>query len=154
MYERTYGTKYQSLGEYPSAATIAKAVRSDLKAAVKAGDLPGVKYYVRCSNFSMGCSVDVYVDYQGEVSCTECNGQRNSRSYEGQHGNLCQHCAPWGSSTWMHPEAKVVHDKVDAILNAYNHDGSEILTDHFDVRYYGNVTMEAPYDVRAKAVAS
>ena len=68
MYERSYGTKYQEFhtdanGErvYRSAAEIAKAIRADIKAAVKAGELPKARYSVKSDSYTGGSSVDVTI---------------------------------------------------------------------------------------------
>lgn len=151
MYERTYGDKYAALGEYPSAATIAKAIRSDLKAAQKAGDLPdSVGFQVVSDNFAGGCSVDVFItDVPHHGRCPECHGERNSRSYHVQAGgDLCQTCAMWDHG-WLTPEWADVLRKVEAIHGAYNHDGSETQVDYFDVRYYGQVSFGARYGTKA-----
>jgi hypothetical protein len=42
----------------------------------------------------------------------------------------------------MTPEARAIYDKVDSITNAYNRDNSDIMTDYFDVDYYGTVTFD------------
>jgi len=43
-------------------------------------------------------------------------------------------------------EAKAAKMTLERIHNAYNHDGSEIQTDYFDVRYYGHVEFEDAQD--------
>lgn len=141
QYERTYGEKYDP-NEY-DASKIAKRIRVDLKAA-----FPGVTFWVRTNKFSMGQSIDVYVDYPGVVRCPECQGQRTSWTYEGQHGQLCQTCATWAGG--IHPDANAMADKVKQIHGAYNHDGSDTMTDYFDVKYYGTVHIGPPYDVVVK----
>ena len=35
-----------------------------------------------------------------------------------------------------------VRNKIRAIMGAYNHDGSEIQTDHFDVKFYGDADFD------------
>jgi hypothetical protein len=42
----------------------------------------------------------------------------------------------------MTGEAKAVYEKVDSIVNAYNRDNSDIMTDYFDVDYYGTVQLD------------
>ena len=98
--ERTYGNGYVEVYEqHATAADIARLVRRDLKAAKKDGAFPeGVTFSVRCRNFAGGRSVDVTIKgYEGPVSCPECRGQRNSRTYAGQHGDLC-HCVAFSRS--------------------------------------------------------
>ena len=52
------GAKYD---ETLDVADIAKLIRKDIKAAVKAGVLPDEKYAVKIARFSMGRSIDVHV---------------------------------------------------------------------------------------------
>lgn len=119
MYERSYGEKYDgSL----STTEIAKLIRADIKVAVAAGELPGkpVTYSVRSEYFSMGSSIDVEVrNYAGPVE-------------EQGFGR-----------PWMTQEAGAIKARLEAISGAYNHDGSDIQVDYFDVNYYGHVTFEA-----------
>jgi hypothetical protein len=131
MYERTYGPKYRDLGEYPTAAQIAKAVRQDIKAADKAGDLPafpaGVKFAVTCQNFAGGCSVDVNVKQAPEDwAWTEI--PEGWRRYPTETKRISD-------------ELQALAKALDVILNAYNRDGSEIQVDYFDVRYYASVYL-------------
>lgn len=134
MYERSYGPKYNDLGEgWVDVAVIAKAVRADIKAAVKVGDIPKAKYSVRLSRFSGGQSIDVTISDLPFKA-------RETRAH------------PYGGTgQFLTAEADAVHGKVDAILNAYNHDGSDAMTDYFDVRYYGHTVVDAPYDAEVAA---
>lgn len=40
---------------------------------------------------------------------------------------------------WMTDEARTVHDRIEAIANAYNRDASDIQSDYFDVHFYLSV---------------
>lgn len=133
--ERHYGSQCQP-GEFLPAAEIAKRIRVELK-----GLELGVKFSVRSSQFSGGRAIDVTIKgYEGPVSCPECHGYRSSRYYAGLHGDLCQTCATWGG--WMAPEARVLHDAVESVREAFNYDGSDPMTDYYDVNYYGSTTFE------------
>ena len=144
--ERTYGSGYVEVyGQHATAADIARLVRRDLKAAKKDGAFPeGVTFSVRCRNYAGGRAVDVTIKgYEGPVSCPECQGQRNSRTYAGLHGDLCQTCATWNG--WMAPEAEELYRVVDMMREAYNYDGSNTQIDYFDVSYYGSTTFDRRY---------
>lgn len=126
MYERSYGYRYNETGDgWASAADIAKLIRRDIKQAVEEGLLPGdpVKYRVTSDSFSGGQSIDVRVQGFGQVYRDETDA-RSRRAYT--------------------PEAEAARMTLDRIHFAYNHDGSDAMTDHFDVRYYGHVEFEDP----------
>lgn len=143
MYERSYGYRYAELGEYPSAAEIAKAIRADVKQAVGEGLLPARwSYSVRSDTYSGGQSVDVEVR-----DCLDaweaCDG-----------GVRCRNvwCAARNDPVYAHAaephfvlseEAEAAKMTLQRIHGAYNHDGSEIQVDYHDVRYYGTVQFES-----------
>lgn len=139
MYDRTYGAKHHLLGDrYVGAADIAKLIRADIKAGVKSGDLPTtfngheVTYAVTVNNFSGGRSINVAIR-----GVPEDARRRNLEPGDwGYHDHL--------SETKRDTEAAVeLKAKVNSYLNAYNHDGSDTMTDHFDVNYYGNADFES-----------
>lgn len=119
---RTLGTLYQDTADLDVAA-IAKLVRRDIKVAVDGGGLPAARYSVRISRFSGGQSLDVtisgqpfdafetVVDYQG---------------WERRHYTA---------------EAQALVEHVKRIVSAYNYDGSDPMTDYYDVRFYSNVSV-------------
>lgn len=128
MYEKTYGTNYAETRDL-GVAEIAKLIRTDIKDAVKAGDLPGkpVAYSVRIDRYSMGQSIDIIVKHADfdvfRIEIVEESwGGRNHRVYT--------------------DEARAVIRVLDKIHASYNYDGSEVLTDYFDVKYYGQVTFD------------
>ena len=43
--------------------------------------------------------------------------------------------------TTLTVEGRRIHDLLDEIRRAYNHDGSDVMTDYFDVLYYGTVDI-------------
>jgi hypothetical protein len=152
MYERTYGAKYAETGGQTT-AQIAAMIRADIKAAVNVGTLPGkpVKYSVRTDNFSGGSSIDVRVKDWPEA-WQECTGIIPG-SEDGYTARDCRNM--WCAGHYeMRDNPNVEHHKVltvegqrvqkvlEVIHRAYNHDGSEILTDYFDVRFYGQVNID------------
>jgi hypothetical protein len=41
------------------------------------------------------------------------------------------------------PEAAELYRAVESMRQAYNYDGSDTMTDYFDVNYYGSTTFES-----------
>ena len=127
QYERTYGDLYN--GDL-DVKDIAALIRKDIKAAVKMGILPDEKFGVRISRFSGGCSIDV------QVKTWALGAHRVEVEVE----------APWGTRTEQHltPVAKSTLDTLNSIMGAYNHDGSDTMTDYFDVKFYGHANFNIP----------
>lgn len=145
MYERSYGSKYAG---FQTAADVAKQVRADIKAAQKAGDLPAMmKVSVTSESYSMGQSVDVKVLYDPSY-WRDCDGVVPSTKVEHEGGGWSGRSCGWHGHEHgethqaLTAEAEGWWKTLRAIHGAYNHDGSEIQVDYFDVLYYGQVTME------------
>ncbi len=146
MYERSYGYLYATLGERPTLGDIAKAIRADIKTAVAEGMLPDRwTYSVRSDNLAISVTV-----------------QNCGDAWQPCDGIGCQNvwCSARNDPTYAHGATPhdVLTDEGDAarmtlrrIHGAYNHDGSEIQTDYFDVRYYGGVSFETPEDAAFRA---
>lgn len=123
-----YGAKYD---KNLSTKDIAARYRQDIKAAIKAGELPqGLKVSVRYESFAGGSAIRVHV--------TACpfrvmNPERVIADIENPHEFKPEHQLPVHT-----PEAKALEKKLDAMLQAYNFDGSDIMTDYFHVKFYGN----------------
>lgn len=111
-------------GQYLSAAALAKLVRADIRAAVKAGDLPAhLTYSVTSEHSTLHSSV--YVTVRGAT-------------------DAWLYANPAAPERDRQPSAAAdaLHNKVEAIRAAYNWDASDSMTDYFDTRYYGSVTLE------------
>lgn len=130
MYERHYGSKYESLGGYASAADIAKRMRADIKALVKAGHLPDVTYSVRVDNYSMGRSINISI--QGLKKAWE-----TVEVYQWGYPQVREVLSVQGK--WVERQVKKIH-------SSYNYDGSEVQVDYFDVNFYGQVKVESDWD--------
>jgi len=133
MSEIVYGNKYD---KDLDTAEIAKRVRMDIKAAIASGDLPkGLKASVRMDRFAGGSSIDIRVT-QVPQGFTLANPERIQWDLE----------HPYASSTKVLPlytaEAMALLLKLKALLDAYNYDGSDIMTDYFNVRFYGDVRFD------------
>ena len=114
-----------------------------LKTAKAEGLLPTEwKCSVRSHNFAGGCSIDV-----------EVSGPRDAIIVE-ENPNLCPMvgptresiCQPHWHFSHRCPGARRLTDLAESAMmtlerihQAYNHDGSDTMTDYFDVRYYGQV---------------
>lgn len=157
MYERTYGYRYDELGDHPSAAEIAKAMRADIKTAQAEGLLPKHwTYSVRSDHGSMHQSVDIRVRDCPDAWQT-CDGTVPGSHRD--HGDgistatACPNvwCKGRNDPAYAHgaeehevltEEAQAAKMTLQRIHSAYNHDGSDIMIDYFDVRYYGVVEFE------------
>ena len=112
--ERCYGAKYDATKDL-CLKEIAKLVRKDLKD--KFGS--GWKFSVRTRHYAGGRSLDVDV----KTSPTPLRGAHTE-----EHG-------------WFTPEGAEAHKAIEAILAAYNYDGSNCLIDYYDVRFYSHVSF-------------
>jgi hypothetical protein len=156
MYEKTYGEKYEAQ-QGLSTTEIAKLIRADIKTAVKDGTLPSTwKYSVKTEYFSGGSSIDVRVKNCADAWMT-CDGTVPGSKQMLPNGSwtarACSNmwCKGRNEPEYAHAatEHKVLTEQAEAakavlqaIHNAYNHDGSESMVDYFDVNYYGTVNFE------------
>ncbi len=137
---RAYGAKYDHAGTMDITG-IAKLVREDIKLARKVakktaepgalaiidplGDAPEeMKFGVRISRFAGGCALDIHVKNIPAEWWTE---ERDD------WGDICRRTTP---------RLKALAAELRSIMNAYNHDGSDLMTDYSDVRFYGHVLSE------------
>jgi hypothetical protein len=157
MYEKTYGYLYEELGTYPRTADIARAIRADIKRAKSEGLLPPRwTYTVRSRNFAGGCAVDVMVKNCPDA-WQECDGtvpgSRQLTSSGAWVGQSCGNVWCKGAADLRYAHAAEVHwvlteeamaakMTLDRIHGAYNHTGSDLMSDYVDVRYYGHVTFD------------
>jgi hypothetical protein len=158
MYERAYGSKYdRSL----SRVDIAKAIRADIKEAVKAGKLPeSAKYSVQSRSYAGGFSIDIRVKnfHEAYVVCDgfaaqspeqeALYGKRLCGNYWCSERNDSEHAKPHDRLSW---EAVQVEEKLKAIAWAYNFDGSDSQRDYFDVNFYSHVDIESARDAEFQA---
>ena len=79
MTETVYGSKYKSGRDVKE---IAKLVRTDIRAAVAAGELPKAKYAVNISRFAGGCSLRVSVN---EIAVPILNEERARLDWSEPH---------------------------------------------------------------------
>lgn len=140
---RSYGAKYDKT-TYRTYAEIAKLMRADIKIARKIGlkaaepgslavpdpiaDAPAaIKFSVRIETFAGGGAIDITIKNIPE---------------------------DWGYTTGVNERGRECHnptpalaaltDELRAIHWAYNYNGSDPMTDYFDVAYYGGVHADEP----------
>lgn len=141
--DRTYGKEYdKSL----TTKEIAARVRGEIKAAIKSGALPaGINVSTTFARFAGGTSIDVRVVLVPEgfrvlnperalAAPTACRADR----------------LPYYTA-----EARALLKQLEEMLGAYNHDGSDSMTDHFDVNFYAHVGFTHEFEAidRARIVA-
>ncbi len=121
-------------GEGLDTAEIAKAIREEIKVAVKSGGLPKAKYSVKTDRYSMGSSITV------EASKLPFR-TLNPDAYRVDPG------ANWitfDSSRFRSrftPQAQEVERKLNAIVNSYHWDRSDASTDYYDERFARHITI-------------
>jgi hypothetical protein len=124
-----YGEKYQ---RGMDVAEIAKRIRGDIKAAVRVGRLPIARYSVRIERYSMGRSVNVTLDQVPFQIPNEARVRRDVfEPYTFHPVELLLHSE----------EARALLAAVEDIVKAYNFDGSDSQSDHFNVNFYSDVTF-------------
>lgn len=143
MYERTYGAKYD---DKLSTKDIAARVRAEIRAAVKAGTLPAGTYSVRKDHYrSIVVNIsDLGADvFDPEYLAGGSDYLMGPSRIEG--GKLVR-------PSRYTPRINAAVEAVEGMLAAYNHDGSDIQTDYFDVNFYSHVNVRAD-EPEARAVA-
>lgn len=110
---------------------IAKLVRADVAAAVKAGVLPkGLKCSVRIERYSMGQSLHLTVKAAPGlvfVSTKRVRFDVETRGHE------------FTPMSRYSVDGQRVLDTLKAIVAAYNRDRSDIMVDYFDVNFYEHI---------------
>ena len=154
---RTYGAKYASMGDkYLPAADIAKLMRADIKKMIDTGTLPGTtkNYSVRVHNYSGGRSINIRAkDLPGMWQT--CTGIVPG-SEDGYSARACRDvwCKGLDLPEYRHAahthltlsvDGQRVRKLLQTVHDAYNYDGSDSMTDYFDVNYYGTVDVDGQY---------
>jgi len=112
--ERRYGDRYEATKDL-RLKEIAKLVRKDLKAEFG----PEWKFSVRTRSYAGGQSLDVDV----KTAPTPLRSK-------------------WGEENGFYTETGAkANEVIRSILDAYNYDGSDIMIDYFDVRFYSHVSF-------------
>ncbi len=143
MYETKFqGEHYESIkGRYVPTAELSAMIRANLKAAIKAGDLPGKAsdYRVNKEDYAGGRSIRVRANYKPEFWA------RGTDQYGYERDLLTE-------------EGKRVKGILERLVKGYQIDRSEIMVDYFDVNYYGFADIQdarsADFEARQKAAAA
>lgn len=150
MYERSYGYMYEAARDLTT-TEIAKRIRADVKTAVAEGLLPVRWAYSVRTDHGTAISVEV-------KDCADawmpCDG-RDCRDVWCKAKGLEEYAHGATEHAALTEEAQAAKMTLERIHGAYNHDGSEIQSDYFDVRYYGHVGFEDAHSAafRAKETA-
>ena len=116
-------------------ADIAKLVRKDVTAARKAGDIPAdVKVSVRIDRYSMGQSINVRAtlpDRPARVPISDPRSILYGRPDDQYPGAMTYTV-----------EADKLSDLLNGIVDAYNWDNSDVMTDYFSSRFHGMVSID------------
>ncbi len=140
-YSIQYGSKYE---RGLDVAEIAKRVRAELKAQVKAKQLPKAKYSVTIDRFSGGCSLDVKIDQV----------QSHHLMLNPKRVRFChQHPAENPLNLPRYTEAgQTLIKGVEAIVAAYNYDGSDTASDYWNVNFYSSVFFAGSFEQAQRAL--
>ncbi len=123
-----------SKGEGLDTTAIAKAIREDIRDAVRAGELPRATYSVRTSKYSMGSSITV------EVSKLPFR-TINAAAYRVDPG---ANWATFDSANFRSrftEEAQAVERKLEGIVGAYHWDRSDPETDYYNERFHRDIRI-------------
>lgn len=130
MYDRSYGNKYDAS---LSTVEIAKRIRADVKALA----ISGLKVSVRSR--TKGTSA---IDIEIKALPEDMNVYNESyTSYRKQFPDTNADVR-FDFNSRFTQEYLALFETINSIHSAYNHDGSNYMTDYFDVNYYGNVSLD------------
>lgn len=120
------GSKHSATADM-DLADVAKLIRSDIRAAIKVGQLPAGTYSVRISRYSMGQSLTVRASIPGVVErCPE-------RMAAFERGEQVR--------TTRTDAAQAVIDTLEALVGAYNRSLSNPASDYSNVRFYTHIDI-------------
>ena len=126
-----YGSKFE---RGLDVVEVAKRVRADIADLVASGGLPAARYSVRTSRYSMGRSLDVTIS---DVPFILSNEERVRYDWESPHAAMPTPVLPRYSDA-----ARALLASVEAIVAAYNFDGSDTMSDCYHVNFYGDVGFD------------
>ena len=136
-----YGSKHV---ERRDITEIAKLVRADIKAAIKAGVLAPVKVSVRIQRGTMSRSLDVYVTEAPEWMLIW------DRAYV-RHA-VETNFAPYRGRRYS-ASAHATIKRLQAMVNAYNRNDSDIMVDYYNVDFYSTVDFSHDLSIQDREAA-
>lgn len=138
LYERRYGTLYEDT-KHLSVKEVAAHMRKVIRQAAKDGVLPkNWNYQVRYRAYAGGCAIDVNVGIPDELYALR-------QKFVDEFGFTNRGTVNEFMTGEYEPlrAATEAEQLLNQIHRGYNFDGSDPMTDYFDVRYYGTVTIMA-----------
>lgn len=134
-YERRHGSFYDETRNM-TVKEVAAHMRKVIRQTVKDGLLPqDWKYSIRYRTASMCQAIDVDVTIPTDLYRLELKFHDDvGRIGRAGRGYMSDEYAP----LLMMEQAR---DLLESIHKSYNYDGSDSMTDYFDVRYYGTVNL-------------
>lgn len=134
----TQGDKYE---QGLDITEIAKRLRKEIKAGVKAGDLPKCKYSVRTSRYNMGQSLSVWIS---KTPFPVNNRRYLELEFTLTHnltGKLTRYeqFAEFEETLGWTQEAITLARTLDVMVDQWNFDKSDSQTDYFHVNYFSHV---------------
>lgn len=138
-YATTYGSNYDRQLDIKE---IAKIIRKEIRLRVKTGALPQIKASVRIDRFAGGQSIDIYIK---ETDFPVLNPERVRFEQENPHS------LPPAKLDIYTPMGRQVLDTLEALLQSYNFDGSDSMTDYFHVNFYGHASYECDLTRKQRA---
>ena len=138
-YERSYGSTYDKT---LTTTQIAKLVRAKIRDYTKSGRLPkGLKVSVRSEYFANGSSIGAKITAMPFPIFNE-NRLRAEIEYPND-------VAQWPREAYS-PRALRVLAEIKALMAGYNHDGSDIQTDYWDVKFYSSIQFDWHLTIQEK----
>jgi len=118
---------------------IAKLIREDIKAAKKAGKLPkALKVSVRTSKYAGGGSINLSIT----GAPFRCLNAANIAFVKENPNDWCRPEQHWNLPERLTDECQAAIKLLKSFHAKYNWDNSDIMTDYFDVNYYGSVEVD------------
>lgn len=133
-----YGAKYDPKR---SLTDIAKMIREEIKLLRKIGNLESdgaVAIPSPIADMPAGIKVSVRQPHYGAIDITLSGIPAEWGWVKGG-----DYRRPWMGEHWMHtPALESLMKELRTLMGAYNYDRSDIMVDHFDVRFYGDVDVD------------
>tara|TARA_B100000749_G_C18424901_1_gene465155 strand:+ start:176 stop:889 length:714 start_codon:yes stop_codon:yes gene_type:complete len=128
------GTKHDATRNL-DISEIAKRMRADIKA-LQLGS--GIKTSVRIQRYSGGQSIDIRITALPSGFAILSDQAASWRKQFPQRAHDC----PGSLTDQRSAEFHSLMTRLERIHGAYNRDNSDSMTDYFDVRYYGSVSLD------------
>ena len=129
------GSKYRE-NRNLSTKEIAALVRKEARAFAKKN---GIKVSVRFDSFSGGSSIDMWIQ---EISFNPFTEEYMECLKAGKKVEWERDWSFNGRPEKFNEKYNAILEELDRILNQYNFDDSDAMTDYFHVNYYGHVNTE------------